>query len=284
MASSNVVSIGPLRLANDRPLALIAGPCVIESEELTLRVAKSLKETAAKLRIPFIFKCSYDKANRSSIGSYRGVGVREGLEILARVKREVGVPVLTDIHAMEDIAPVAAVVDVLQIPAFLCRQTDLVVGAIKSGRVVNVKKGQFLSPWEAANIVEKARAAGGERLMLTERGATFGYNNLVVDMRSLEVMKGHGVPVVFDATHSVQLPGGQGKASGGQREFIFPLARAAVAVGVAAVFMEVHPEPEKALSDGPNAVRLRHVPELLRRLQALDRLAKRRGFTDNAFL
>ncbi|HND64829.1 MAG TPA: 3-deoxy-8-phosphooctulonate synthase [Elusimicrobiota bacterium] len=284
MASSNVVSIGPLRLANDRPLALIAGPCVIESEELTLRVAKSLKETAAKLRIPFIFKCSYDKANRSSIGSYRGVGVREGLEILARVKREVSVPVLTDIHAMEDIAPVAAVVDVLQIPAFLCRQTDLVVGAIKSGRVVNVKKGQFLSPWEAANIVEKARAAGGERLMLTERGATFGYNNLVVDMRSLEVMKGHGVPVVFDATHSVQLPGGQGKASGGQREFIFPLARAAVAVGVAAVFMEVHPEPEKALSDGPNAVRLRHVPELLRRLQALDRLAKRRGFTDNAFL
>ncbi|HMX42961.1 MAG TPA: 3-deoxy-8-phosphooctulonate synthase, partial [Elusimicrobiota bacterium] len=209
MASSNVVSIGPLRLANDRPLALIAGPCVIESEELTLRVAKSLKETAAKLRIPFIFKCSYDKANRSSIGSYRGVGVREGLEILARVKREVSVPVLTDIHAMEDIAPVAAVVDVLQIPAFLCRQTDLVVGAIKSGRVVNVKKGQFLSPWEAANIVEKARAAGGERLMLTERGATFGYNNLVVDMRSLEVMKGHGVPVVFDATHSVQLPGGQ---------------------------------------------------------------------------
>jgi 2-dehydro-3-deoxyphosphooctonate aldolase (KDO 8-P synthase) len=284
MVSTNVVSIGPLRLANDRPLALIAGPCVIESEELTLRVAKSLKETAAKLRIPFIFKCSYDKANRSSIGSYRGVGVREGLEILARVKREVGVPVLTDIHAMEDIAPVAAVVDVLQIPAFLCRQTDLVVGAIKSGRVVNVKKGQFLSPWEAANIVEKARAAGGERLMLTERGATFGYNNLVVDMRSLEVMKGHGVPVVFDATHSVQLPGGQGKASGGQREFIFPLARAAVAVGVAAVFMEVHPEPEKALSDGPNAVRLRHVPELLRRLQALDRLAKRRGFTDNAFL
>ena len=284
MASSNVVSIGPLRLANDRPLALIAGPCVIESEELTLRVAKNLKETAAKLRIPFIFKCSYDKANRSSIGSYRGVGVREGLEILARVKREVSVPVLTDIHAMEDIAPVAAVVDVLQIPAFLCRQTDLVVGAIKSGRVVNVKKGQFLSPWEAANIVEKARAAGGERLMLTERGATFGYNNLVVDMRSLEVMKGHGVPVVFDATHSVQLPGGQGKASGGQREFIFPLARAAVAVGVAAVFMEVHPEPEKALSDGPNAVRLRHVPELLRRLQALDRLAKRRGFTDNAFL
>lgn len=284
MASTNVVSIGPLRLANDRPLALIAGPCVIESEELTLRVAKSLKETAAKLRIPFIFKCSYDKANRSSIGSYRGVGVREGLEILARVKRELGVPVLTDIHAMEDIAPVAAVVDVLQIPAFLCRQTDLVVGAIKSGRVVNVKKGQFLSPWEAANIVEKAKAAGGERLMLTERGATFGYNNLVVDMRSLEVMKGYGVPIVFDATHSVQLPGGQGKASGGQREFIFPLARAAVAVGVAAVFMEVHPEPEKALSDGPNAVRLRHVPELLRRLQALDRLVKRRGFTDNAFL
>lgn len=284
MVSTNVVSIGPLRLANDRPLALIAGPCVIESEELTLRVAKSLKETAAKLRIPFIFKCSYDKANRSSIGSYRGVGVREGLEILARVKRELGVPVLTDIHAMEDIAPVAAVVDVLQIPAFLCRQTDLVVGAIKSGRVVNVKKGQFLSPWEAANIVEKAKAAGGERLMLTERGATFGYNNLVVDMRSLEVMKGYGVPIVFDATHSVQLPGGQGKASGGQREFIFPLARAAVAVGVAAVFMEVHPEPEKALSDGPNAVRLRHVPELLRRLQALDRLVKRRGFTDNAFL
>lgn len=274
MASSNVVSIGPLRLANDRPLALIAGPCVIESEELTLRVAKSLKETAAKLRIPFIFKCSYDKANRSSIGSYRGVGVREGLEILARVKREVGVPVLTDIHAMEDIAPVAAVVDVLQIPAFLCRQTDLVVGAIKSGRVVNVKKGQFLSPWEAANIVEKARAAGGERLMLTERGATFGYNNLVVDMRSLEVMKGHGVPVVFDATHSVQLPGGLGGSSGGNREFIRPLARAAAAIGIDVLFAEVHPNPDQAWSDGPNSLNFNDIRTVLAEVKAIHALCR----------
>ncbi len=284
MTTHRVVPIGPLKFANDRPLALIAGPCVIESEEMTLRVAKALKDAAGGLRMPFVFKCSYDKANRSSVGSYRGVGAREGLDILARVRREVGVPVLTDIHAVEEIAPAAAAVDVLQIPAFLCRQTDLVIGAAKSGRVVNVKKGQFLSPWDVQNIVEKIRASGSERLLLTERGTTFGYNNLVVDMRGLEVMKSFGAPVVFDATHSVQLPGGQGKASGGQREFIFPLARAAAAVGVAAIFMEVHPDPDKALSDGPNAVRLRHVPELLRRLQALDKQVKRRGFTENSFL
>lgn len=284
METPRVVSIGSFKISNDRPLALIAGPCVIESEELTLRVAKSLKETARKARMPFVFKCSYDKANRTSLGSFRGVGPREGLEILAKVRREVGVPVLTDIHAVDQVEAAAAVVDVLQIPAFLCRQTDLIVAAVKSGRVVNVKKGQFLSPVDAHNIVEKARAAGGQRVMLTERGASFGYNNLVVDMRGLEIMKATGTPVVFDATHSVQLPGGRGQSSGGQREFVFPLARAAVAVGVSAVFMEVHPEPEKALSDGPNAVRLRHVPDLVRRLQTLDRLVKKRGFTENSFL
>lgn len=287
MTASRTVAIGPVKFSNDRPFALIAGPCVVETEEITLRIAQTLKEAAAKLRIPFIFKASYDKANRSSFGSFRGLGAAEGLEILARVKRKVGVPILTDVHSVSELSAAAAVADVLQIPAFLCRQTDLVVGAMKTGRVVNVKKGQFLSPWDAENIVGKARAAEGpgqDRLMLTERGSSFGYNNLVVDMRGLEVMKGFGAPVVFDATHSVQLPGGKGSSSGGQREFVYPLARAAVAIGVAGVFMEVHPEPEKALSDGPNAVRLRHVPDLLRRLLAVDRLVKKRGFTDNAFL
>lgn len=284
MTQSRPVTLGPIRLANDRPLALIAGPCVVESEEMTLRIAQTLKDITARLRIPFIFKASYDKANRSSLGSFRGVGAEEGLAVLGRIKKRLGVPILTDVHSVAEISSAATVADILQIPAFLCRQTDLIVGAAKSGRVVNVKKGQFLSPWEADNILKKARAAGSERMMLTERGFSFGYNNLVVDMRSLEVLRGLGAPVVFDATHSVQLPGGQGTASGGQREFIFPLARAAVAVGVAALFMEVHPDPEKALSDGPNAVRLKHVPELLRRLLTLDRAVKRRGYLDNVFL
>lgn len=284
MASSSVVSIGSIQVANDRPLVLIAGPCVVESEALTLRVAARLKDIGRRLRVPVIFKASYDKANRTSSGSFRGPGPAEGLAILAKVKRQWGLPVLTDVHSVEEIPAAAAVADVLQIPAFLCRQTDLVVSAAKSGRAVNVKKGQFLSPWDAKNIVEKVRSAGSERLLLTERGISFGYNNLVVDMRSLDVLRGFGAPVVFDATHSVQLPGGKGAASGGQREFIYPLARAAVAVGVAAVFMEVHPEPEKALSDGPNAVRLAHVPELLKRLQVLDRAVKRRGFLRNSFV
>jgi 2-dehydro-3-deoxyphosphooctonate aldolase (KDO 8-P synthase) len=284
MTSPTTVSIGSVQIANDRPLVLIAGPCVVESEKLTLRIAGRLKEIGRRLHLPVIFKASYDKANRTSSGSFRGPGPAEGLAILAKVKRQYHLPVLTDIHSVEEIPAAAAVVDVLQIPAFLCRQTDLVVSAAKTGRVVNVKKGQFLSPWDAKNIVEKVRSAGSERLLLTERGASFGYNNLVVDMRSLDVLRGFGAPVVFDATHSVQLPGGKGAASGGQREFIYPLARAAVAVGVAAVFMEVHPEPEKALSDGPNAVRLAHVPELLKRLREVDRVVKRRGFLRNSFI
>jgi 2-dehydro-3-deoxyphosphooctonate aldolase (KDO 8-P synthase) len=278
------VSIGSIKIANDRPFVLLAGPCVVESEALTLRIAAQLKDIGRRLRLPVIFKASYDKANRSSSTSFRGRGNAEGLAILAKVKRELDLPIVTDVHSVAEIPAAAAVADVLQIPAFLCRQTDLVVAAAKSGRVVNVKKGQFLSPWDAKNIVEKVRHAGSDRLLLTERGASFGYNNLVVDMRSLDVMRGFGAPVVFDATHSVQLPGGQGAVSGGQREFIYPLARAAVAVGVAAIFMEVHPDPEKALSDGPNAVRLAHVPELLKRLQALDRVVKGRGFTQNSFL
>lgn len=284
MNSSTSVSIGSIRISNDRPFVLIAGPCVVESEALTLRIAGRLKEIGQRLRIPIIFKASYDKANRSSSGSFRGPGPVEGLAVLAKVKREWGLPVLTDVHSAPEVPGAASVADVLQIPAFLCRQTDLLVSAAKTGRVVNVKKGQFLSPWDAKNIVEKVRAAGSDRLLLTERGASFGYNNLVVDMRSLDVLRGFGVPVVFDATHSVQLPGGKGTASGGQREFIYPLARAAVAVGVAAIFMEVHPDPEKALSDGPNAVRLAHVPELLKRLQKIDRAVKGRGFLRNEFL
>ncbi len=282
MAAAGEVRVGSLRLSNDRPFALIAGPCVAESEKLCLDIARFLKGVTRRLGIPYIFKASYDKANRSSGASFRGPGPSEGLRILAKVRDEIGVPVLTDVHSVEDVAAAARVVDVLQIPAFLCRQTDLVEAAARSGRVVNVKKGQFLSPWDARNIVDKAVSAGARgRVTLTERGATFGYNNLVVDMRSLEVMKGFGAPVVFDATHSVQLPGGKGTSSGGQREFIYPLARAAAAVGVAAFFMEVHPVPEKALSDGPNAVRLKQMPELLKRLKALDAAAKKNRFTEN---
>lgn len=284
MANSPLtVSLGSIRMANDRPFVLIAGPCVVESESLTLRVAARLREIGRALKMPVIFKASYDKANRTSSGSYRGPGVAEGLAVLAKVRREWGLPILTDVHSVEEIPAAAAVADILQIPAFLSRQTDLVVSAAKTGRVVNVKKGQFLAPWDAKNIVEKVRAAGSDRVMLTERGVSFGYNNLVVDMRGLEVLRSIGAPVVFDATHSVQLPGGQGASSGGQREFIYPLARAAVAVGVAAVFMEVHPEPEKALSDGPNAVRLAHVADLLKRLKAIDRVVKARGFLKNTF-
>jgi 2-dehydro-3-deoxyphosphooctonate aldolase (KDO 8-P synthase) len=275
MTRPREVRVGGVRLANDRPLALIAGPCVIETEARTLRTARALKDLGRRLRVPVIFKCSYDKANRSSADSYRGPGRRAGLAVLARVKRETGLPLLTDVHSVDEVADAATVADILQIPAFLCRQTDLVVAAARTGLPVNVKKGQFLSPWEARQVVRKVEAAGNRGGTLTERGASFGYNNLVVDMRSLEVMKSFGVPVVFDATHSVQLPGGRGDASGGQREFIYPLARAAVAVGVAAVFMEVHPRPDAALSDGPNAVPLAHAEELVRRLMAVDRVVKR---------
>jgi 2-dehydro-3-deoxyphosphooctonate aldolase (KDO 8-P synthase) len=267
----------------DRPLFLIAGPCVVESESLQVDTAGTLKEIAAALRLPFVFKSSYDKANRSSHASFRGPGMDEGLRILAEVRRQVGVPVLTDVHAIDEIGTVAAVVDVLQTPAFLCRQTDFIQAAVSAGKPVNIKKGQFLAPDDMLQVVAKARAASGaDNVMVCERGASFGYHNLVSDMRSLAVMRDTGCPVVFDATHSVQLPGGQGTSSGGQREFVPVLARAAVAAGVAGVFMETHPDPAKALSDGPNAWPLGRMRELLETLVELDAVVKRRGFPELA--
>jgi 2-dehydro-3-deoxyphosphooctonate aldolase (KDO 8-P synthase) len=272
-----------------RPFFLIAGPCVIESEQLQMDVAGQLKEIAGSLGIPFIFKSSFDKANRSSGTSYRGPGMERGLEILAKVKRELGVPVLTDVHTEAEIPAVAAVVDVLQTPAFLCRQTDFIRAVAQSGKPVNIKKGQFLSPHEMKNVMEKARAAAREaglseeRFMACERGASFGYNNLVSDMRSLAIMRETGCPIVFDATHSVQLPGGQGTSSGGAREMVPVLARAAVAVGVAGLFMETHPDPAQALSDGPNAVPLKHMKALLETLVALDTVTKKNGFLEVHF-
>ncbi|MBK9200685.1 MAG: 3-deoxy-8-phosphooctulonate synthase [Betaproteobacteria bacterium] len=272
-----------------RPFFLIAGPCVIESEQLQMDVAGQLKEITGALGIPFIFKSSFDKANRSSGTSYRGPGMERGLEILARVKRELGVPVLTDVHTEAEIPTVAAVVDVLQTPAFLCRQTDFIRAVAQSGKPVNIKKGQFLSPHEMKNVMDKARAAAREaglsedRFMACERGASFGYNNLVSDMRSLAIMRETGCPIVFDATHSVQLPGGQGTSSGGAREMVPVLARAAVAVGVAGLFMETHPDPAHALSDGPNAVPLKHMKALLETLVALDTVTKTNGFLEDHF-
>jgi 2-dehydro-3-deoxyphosphooctonate aldolase (KDO 8-P synthase) len=266
----------------DQPLFLIAGPCVVESRELQVETAGRLKEICGRLGIPFIFKSSYDKANRSSSRSFRGLGMEEGLRVLAEVKRQVGVPVLTDVHDEDEIKPAAEVVDVLQTPAFLCRQTDFIRAAAAAGRPVNIKKGQFLSPQEMQNVVDKAREASGrDNVLVCERGFAFGYGNLVSDMRSLAIMRATGCPVVFDATHSVQLPGGQGASSGGQREFIPVLARAAVASGIAGLFMETHPNPEKALSDGPNAWPLGLMPPLLETLAALDRLVKESGFAEN---
>lgn len=265
----------------DRPVFLIAGPCVVESLQLALDTAGKLKELCAKLGVPFIFKSSYDKANRSSGTSYRGLGMDEGLQILAEVKRQIGVPVLTDVHTTDEIATVAAVVDVLQTPAFLCRQTDFIHAVARSGKPVNIKKGQFLAPWDMKNVVDKARQASqDDNIMVCERGVSFGYNNLVSDMRSLMVMRETGCPVVFDATHSVQLPGGQGSKSGGQREFVPVLARAAVAAGVAGLFMETHPDPDAALSDGPNAWPLDKMDALLTTLKELDALVKQRGFIE----
>lgn len=265
----------------DQPLFLIAGPCVAESRQLAMDVAGELREITTALGVPFIFKASYDKANRSSARSFRGLDMDKGLEILAEVRKVIGVPVLTDVHAVEEIAAAAAAVDVLQTPAFLCRQTDFIRAAASAGRPVNIKKGQFLSPWEMKNVVAKAReASGADNVLVCERGFSFGYNNLVSDMRSLMVMRDTGCPVVFDATHSVQLPGGQGSASGGQREFVPVLARAAVAAGVAGIFMETHPDPSTALSDGPNAWPLQHVAELLETLRDIDALVKRRGFAE----
>jgi 2-dehydro-3-deoxyphosphooctonate aldolase (KDO 8-P synthase) len=270
-------------------LFLIAGPCVIESEQSALDIAGELKEITGALGIPFIYKSSFDKANRSSGTSFRGLGMQKGLEILARVKREIGVPVLTDIHDISEIEPVSKVVDVLQTPAFLCRQTDFIRACAQSGKPVNFKKGQFLSPHEMLNVIEKARAAASEanlpdQFMVCERGASFGYNNLVSDMRSLAILREANAPVVFDATHSVQLPGGQGNASGGQREFVPVLARAAVAVGISGLFMETHPDPAKALSDGPNAVPLNRMKELLESLVAIDSVVKKSGsFLEDSF-
>jgi len=265
----------------DRPLFLIAGPCVIESEELVLEVAGRLRELTARLGVPFIFKASFDKANRSSRASFRGPGIEAGLKALARVREEIGVPVLTDVHEDTPLAEVASVVDVLQTPAFLCRQTNFIVAAASQGKPVNIKKGQFLSPWEMRNVVDKARSTGNAQIMVCERGFSFGYNNLVSDMRSLAVMRETGCPVVFDATHSVQLPGGRGDSSGGQREFVPVLARAAVAAGVAGIFMETHPDPARALSDGPNAWPLPRMEALLTTLVALDRAVKQQAFEES---
>ncbi len=270
------MKLAGVEVGADRPLFLIAGPCVVETETLAVETAGRLKEIAGRFGVPFVFKSSFDKANRSSLRSYRGPGIDEGLRVLAEVRRQVGVPVLTDVHEDTPLPEVAAVVDVLQTPAFLCRQTNFIVQVASQGKPVNVKKGQFLSPWEMANVVAKAESTGNPGIMVCERGFTFGYNNLVTDMRALAVLRETGRPVVFDATHSVQLPGGRGDASGGQREFVPVLARAAVAAGVAGVFMETHPDPDRALSDGPNAWPLHLMADLVESLVEIDRVVKRR--------
>jgi 2-dehydro-3-deoxyphosphooctonate aldolase (KDO 8-P synthase) len=272
---TRAVRIGAVTIGGGAPLALIGGPCAIENEKHALMVAERLQRMTGDAGVPFIYKSSYDKANRSSIHSYRGPGLTEGLRILRKVKDETGLAVLSDVHDVSEVAPAAQVLDVLQVPAFLCRQTDLIVACARSGRPVNVKKGQFVAPRDMVNVVEKVRASGSEDLLLTERGSSFGYNNLVVDFRGLPIMRGFGYPVVFDATHSVQLPGGQGTSSGGQREFVPVLARAAVAVGVAGVFIETHPDPDHAPSDGPNMVPLREFEALVKRLMEFDALSKR---------
>ena len=275
------MKIGSFEVGLDRPLFLIAGPCVIESRELAFETAGVLKEITGRLGVPFVYKSSFDKANRSSIGSYRGPGMEEGLKILSDVRDQIGVPVLTDVHEDTPMDEVADAVDVLQTPAFLCRQTNFILRVARTGRPVNIKKGQFLSPWEMGNVVDKARSTGNENIMVCERGFSFGYNNLVSDMRSLAAMRDTGAPVVFDATHSVQLPGGKGSASGGQREFVPVLARAAVAVGVAGLFMETHPNPDEALSDGPNAWPMGWIESLLTTLVEIDRLVKSRPFEES---
>jgi 2-dehydro-3-deoxyphosphooctonate aldolase (KDO 8-P synthase) len=274
MQNAREFSVGSLRVGGNQPLALIAGPCVIESESHALGIAERLAEITRAAQVPFVLKASYDKANRSSSESYRGPGLTEGLRILKKIKDRLGVPILTDIHEASHAAPAAEVADILQIPAFLSRQTDVLVAAGKTGRVVNLKKGQFLSPWEMANAVEKVMKTGNDRILLTERGASFGYQNLVVDMRSFPILRRTGCPVVFDVTHSVQLPGGQGKSSGGQPEFIEPLARAGTAVGVDGIFLEVHENPAKALSDGTNALPLAELPALLGKLKQIAALVR----------
>jgi 2-dehydro-3-deoxyphosphooctonate aldolase (KDO 8-P synthase) len=275
------MKLASFEIGAERPFFLIAGPCVIESRELVIEVAGRLRDITHTLGIPFVFKASFDKANRSSSKSFRGPGIEAGLEALARVRKQIGVPVLTDVHEDTPLADVAAVVDVLQTPAFLCRQTNFIVAACSQGKPVNIKKGQFLSPWEMQNVVDKARSTGNTDIMVCERGFSFGYNNLVSDMRSLAIMRATGCPVVFDATHSVQLPGGKGDSSGGQREFVPVLARAAVAAGVAGIFMETHPDPAKALSDGPNAWPLDRMRSLLTTLAELDRAVKKQPFEES---
>ena len=269
-----LVEVGNFKIGAGRPLAVIAGPCVIESQESALRHASLLKEAADRAGVPYIFKSSYDKANRSSASSFRGPGLERGLEILAEVKRKVGVPILTDVHESAQVVAVQQIADVLQIPAFLCRQTDFVVAVAHSGKVVNVKKGQFLAPWDIANVVDKILSTGNDRVLLTERGVSFGYNNLVSDMRSLVWMRELGYPVIFDATHSLQLPGGLGHASGGERKYIPALARAAVAVGIDALFMEVHENPDQALSDGPNSLPLKDFEKLIGAVKQIDDMVK----------
>jgi 2-dehydro-3-deoxyphosphooctonate aldolase (KDO 8-P synthase) len=268
------IAVGALQIGGGLPLAVIAGPCVIESKDSALRHGAALKAASDRVGVPYIFKSSYDKANRSSLHSFRGPGLESGLEILAAVKEKVGVPVLTDVHEIDQVDRVKAVADILQIPAFLCRQTDFVLAVARSGKVVNLKKGQFLAPWDMRNVVEKIRSVGNEQILLTERGASFGYNNLVSDMRSLVVMRELGYPVVFDATHSLQLPGGLGNASGGERKYIPALARAGVAAGIDALFMEVHEDPEQALSDGPNSLMLNDFEGLLRIIKRIDAIVK----------
>ncbi len=270
------ISIGELSFGSGLPPVVIAGPCVIESEEITFHTARELKEICSGLGLPLVFKSSFDKANRSSLSSFRGPGLDRGLRILSDVKEKLGIPVISDIHSIREIAPAAEVLDALQVPAFLCRQTDLILAASETGKPVNVKKGQFLAPWDVKNIIEKFTSTGNTNLFITERGTSFGYNNLVVDFRGLPLMRAFGYPVIFDVTHSLQLPGGQGSRSGGQREFAGPLARAAAAVGVDGLFMEVHPDPDKALCDGPNMLRLGDVLRLLRTIKEIAAIADRR--------
>jgi 2-dehydro-3-deoxyphosphooctonate aldolase (KDO 8-P synthase) len=272
--ATKLVKAGKVEIGGGRPLVVIAGPCVVESRESALRHAAALKEIADRVGVPYIFKSSYDKANRSSVQSFRGPGLVKGLEILAQVREKIGVPILTDVHETEQITAVQEVADILQIPAFLCRQTDFVIAVAQSGKIVNVKKGQFLAPWDMGNVVEKIRSTGNEQILLTERGASFGYNNLVSDMRSLVVMRELGYPVVFDATHSLQLPGGLGHASGGERKYIPALARAGVAAGVDALFMEVHEDPGRALSDGPNSLAMKDFGRVLAVVKQIDALIR----------
>jgi len=271
---TKIVRTKHIEIGGNAPLVLIAGPCVIESEDQIRKTAEGLKEITSEIKVPFIFKSSYDKANRTSINSYRGPGLEKGLEILERAKKEFDIPLLVDVHQIEEVALVSKVADILQVPAFLCRQTDLILSIARTGKPVNVKKGQFLAPWDMKNVIKKIESTGNKNILLTERGSCFGYNNLVVDMKSLPIMRSFGYPVVFDATHSVQRPGEKGTASGGEREYIPFLAQAAVATGIDGIFLEVHPEPEKALSDGPNMLKLDQIKRLLERLTKIDRIVK----------